>query len=92
MLTFGLAMAAGMVAQVLAWHLRVPGIVVLLVMGVGLGPDFLLADQRGSAQTSATTVGARRDIPPAASVWANGKARGAAPPKGRPMSRQCSSL
>ena len=37
--TFGLALAAGMVAQVLAQHLRVPGIVLLLLFGVLLGPD-----------------------------------------------------
>lgn len=38
-LTFGLALAAGMMAQVGARHLRIPGIVLLLVMGILLGPD-----------------------------------------------------
>ncbi|MDH3745145.1 MAG: cation:proton antiporter [Acidobacteriota bacterium] len=40
-LTLALAMAAGMAAQVLARHLRVPGIVLLLAAGVLLGPDLL---------------------------------------------------
>ncbi|MGD8377251.1 MAG: cation:proton antiporter [Acidobacteriota bacterium] len=40
-LTIALALAAGMLAQALARHLRVPGIVVLLASGVLLGPDFL---------------------------------------------------
>lgn len=38
-LTFGVALAAGTVAQVAARHLRVPGIVLLLLAGVLLGPD-----------------------------------------------------
>ncbi len=38
-LTFALALAAGMIAQSLAHHLRVPGIVLLLLAGVLLGPD-----------------------------------------------------
>ncbi|HUF49342.1 MAG TPA: cation:proton antiporter [Longimicrobiales bacterium] len=38
-LTFALALAAGMTAQVLARHMRLPGIVILLVAGVLLGPD-----------------------------------------------------
>ena len=37
--TFGIALAGGMAAQVFAQHLRVPGIVVLLLVGVLLGPD-----------------------------------------------------
>jgi len=36
-----LAAAAGMVAQITARHLRIPGIVVLLVVGAALGPDLL---------------------------------------------------
>ncbi|NJD10631.1 MAG: sodium:proton antiporter [Gemmatimonadetes bacterium] len=36
---FALALVAGMTAQVLARHLRVPGIVLLLLAGVLLGPD-----------------------------------------------------
>lgn len=40
-LTVSLAMAVGMIAQALAHHLRVPGIVVLLAAGVALGPDGL---------------------------------------------------
>ncbi len=39
--TIALALAAGVLSQSLARHLRVPGIVVLLVAGVGLGPDGL---------------------------------------------------
>lgn len=38
-LTVGLAMAAGVVSQVVARHLAMPGIVALLVSGVLLGPD-----------------------------------------------------
>lgn len=38
-LTFTLALSAGVVAQALAHHLRLPGIVVFLSMGVLLGPD-----------------------------------------------------
>lgn len=40
-LTVGLALAAGMVCQAVAQHLRVPGIIVLLAAGVLLGPDVL---------------------------------------------------
>lgn len=39
--TVALALVAGVVAQSLARHLRVPGIVLLLFAGVGLGPDGL---------------------------------------------------
>lgn len=38
-LTFALALAAGMVAQVTARHLRIPGIVLMLAAGVLLGPE-----------------------------------------------------
>jgi NhaP-type Na+/H+ or K+/H+ antiporter len=38
-LTVAFALAAGMVAQAIAHHLRVPGIVLLLAAGVVLGPD-----------------------------------------------------
>jgi NhaP-type Na+/H+ or K+/H+ antiporter len=41
MLTITLALAAGVVANVLAHHLRIPGIVLLLGTGVVLGPDVL---------------------------------------------------
>jgi NhaP-type Na+/H+ or K+/H+ antiporter len=37
----GLALAVGMLAQALARHLRIPGIVLLLAAGVVLGPDLL---------------------------------------------------
>jgi NhaP-type Na+/H+ or K+/H+ antiporter len=37
--TVALALAAGMVGQAIASHMRLPGIVVLLVFGVLLGPD-----------------------------------------------------
>lgn len=40
-LTIALALAAGMVAQIAARHLRIPGIVLLLGAGVLLGPDVL---------------------------------------------------
>ncbi|MBE0567258.1 MAG: cation:proton antiporter, partial [Krumholzibacteria bacterium] len=40
-LVVALALAAGVLAQLLARHLRVPGIVVLLAVGVVLGPDAL---------------------------------------------------
>lgn len=40
-LTVALALAAGIVAQAAARHLRVPGIVLLLAAGVLLGPDVL---------------------------------------------------
>ncbi len=40
-LTLVLALAVGVVAQAVARHLRVPGIVLLLVAGVALGPDGL---------------------------------------------------
>ena len=38
-LTVAIALAAGMMAQSLAHHLRIPGIVLLLATGVLLGPD-----------------------------------------------------
>lgn len=47
-----MALAAGMVAQSLAHHLRVPGIVLLLAAGVVLGPDVagvILPESLGSA-------------------------------------------
>jgi NhaP-type Na+/H+ or K+/H+ antiporter len=40
-LTVALALAAGMLAQAAAQHLRIPGIVLLLATGVLLGPDAL---------------------------------------------------
>ena len=40
-LTFALALITGVLAQSLARHLRLPGIVVLLLAGVALGPDGL---------------------------------------------------
>ena len=40
-LTFALALLAGMFAQSLGRHLRLPGIVLLLIAGVSLGPDGL---------------------------------------------------
>ena len=47
-LTLALAMASGMIAQVLARHLRIPGIVLLLVTGIVLGPDCLNVVQPAS--------------------------------------------
>ncbi len=40
-LTFALALAGGVLAQSVARRLRLPGIVALLVIGIGLGPDGL---------------------------------------------------
>ncbi|MBN1355128.1 sodium:proton antiporter [bacterium] len=38
-LTIALALALGMISQSLAYHLRIPGIVILLAAGVVFGPD-----------------------------------------------------
>lgn len=38
-LTLGLAMALGMLSQVAALHVRLPGIVILLAAGILFGPD-----------------------------------------------------
>lgn len=38
-MTVAIALLAGMVGQSLAYHLRLPGIVILLLLGVLLGPD-----------------------------------------------------
>ena len=47
-LTIVLALAVGIVAQSLARHLRLPGIVLLLFSGAALGPDGLAwVDPRG---------------------------------------------
>ena len=40
-LTFALALAAGVIGQAVARHLRVPGIILLLILGVALGPEGL---------------------------------------------------
>jgi len=51
-LTIGLAMAAGVLAQAIARHALMPGIVVLLALGVVLGPDVadvIRPDTLGSA-------------------------------------------
>jgi NhaP-type Na+/H+ or K+/H+ antiporter len=51
-LTIGLALAAGVLAQVIARHILMPGIVVLLALGVVLGPDVanvIRPDSLGSA-------------------------------------------
>ena len=39
-LTFALAITAGVVAQSIARHARVPGILFLLATGILLGPEF----------------------------------------------------
>lgn len=39
-LTFALAMTMGVLAQALSRHVRIPGVVLLLAVGVALGPDF----------------------------------------------------
>jgi NhaP-type Na+/H+ or K+/H+ antiporter len=47
-MTVAVALLVGMVAQSLAYHLRLPGIVILLLCGVALGPDGLgLIDPSG---------------------------------------------
>jgi NhaP-type Na+/H+ or K+/H+ antiporter len=38
-LTIGFALAAGILSQIIAYHLKIPGIVILLFSGVLLGPD-----------------------------------------------------
>ena len=51
-LTLGLAMALGMLSQVIARKFRLPGIVVLLAAGVLFGPDgfnWILPESLGSA-------------------------------------------
>ena len=48
-LTIALAMATGILAQALARHLRVPGIVLLLAVGVVLGPDVANIIRPGAA-------------------------------------------
>lgn len=51
-LTFALALVAGVLAQSIARHLRVPGIVILLATGIGLGPegiDLIRPDILGAA-------------------------------------------
>ena len=40
-LTVAVALAAGVLGQIVAHHLRIPGIVLLLLLGVVLGPDVL---------------------------------------------------
>ena len=50
--TLALALALGMIAQALAHHLRVPGIVLLLAAGLAFGPDgagIILPEQLGGA-------------------------------------------
>ncbi|MBW2387122.1 MAG: sodium:proton antiporter [Deltaproteobacteria bacterium] len=39
--TFVVALSAGVITQSIAKHLRIPGVVLLLVVGVGLGPEWL---------------------------------------------------
>ncbi|MCI0451577.1 MAG: sodium:proton antiporter, partial [Candidatus Latescibacteria bacterium] len=40
-MTVAIALAVGMAAQSVAYHLRLPGIVILLLLGMLLGPDGL---------------------------------------------------
>jgi NhaP-type Na+/H+ or K+/H+ antiporter len=40
-ITIAIALAAGVIAQAISKHLRVPGIIILLTVGVMLGPDVL---------------------------------------------------
>lgn len=56
-ITIALALAMGMIAQALAYHLRVPGIVLLLAAGVAFGPDgvgIIRPDSLGPALTILT--------------------------------------
>lgn len=55
-LTVALALAAGMLAQALARHLRIPGIVLLLGTGVLLGPDGLDVVRPGTLGASLHTL------------------------------------
>ena len=55
-LSVGLALAAGMVAQVLARHLGIPGIVLLLAFGVVLGPEVLGVIEPGSLGSGMRTL------------------------------------
>lgn len=55
-LTVALALAAGMLAQALARHLKTPGIVLLLGMGVVLGPDGLDVVRPGTLGASLHTL------------------------------------
>ncbi|MCS5652807.1 MAG: cation:proton antiporter, partial [Candidatus Marinimicrobia bacterium] len=51
-LTLGLAMALGMLAQVIARRIHIPGIVILLAAGLLFGPDglnWIRSDSLGSA-------------------------------------------
>jgi NhaP-type Na+/H+ or K+/H+ antiporter len=55
-LTIALALAAGMLAQSLARHLKIPGIVLLLATGVVLGPDVLGVVRPGALGSSLHTL------------------------------------
>lgn len=55
-LTIAIALASGMLAQALARHLRIPGIVLLLGTGVLLGPDGLGAVRPGTLGESLHTL------------------------------------
>lgn len=55
-LTIALALVAGMFAQALARHLKIPGIVLLLGMGVLLGPDGLGVVRPGTLGESLHTL------------------------------------
>lgn len=55
-LTVALALAVGMLAQALARHLKIPGIVLLLGMGVLLGPDGLGVVRPGTLGASLHTL------------------------------------
>lgn len=57
-LTLAIALAAGMAAQAVARHLRIPGIVLLLACGVILGPDVLgVVQPRGLGRALHVIVG-----------------------------------
>lgn len=55
-LTVAIALASGMLAQALARHLKIPGIVLLLGMGILLGPDGLGAVRPGALGESLHTL------------------------------------
>ena len=54
--TFAVALAAGVLAQSLAIRLRVPGIVLLLLAGILLGPDVAGAVQPGALGTGLQSI------------------------------------
>jgi len=55
-LTLALAFAAGMLAQTIAHHIKIPGIILLLATGVILGPDVVNIIQPSSLGSALTII------------------------------------